>query len=117
MSSTNEKQQKSLARWRNLIAQCRACNLTVAEFCRQQNLSRHAYYYWHKRIEEKLPADRKTKPAAASFVPLPVAVESLPDAGLITLRLGRVSLDVYENTPEDLLVKTLLALKKVQARC
>jgi len=113
----NEKHQRSLARWRKIIAQCQASNLHVSEFCRQNNLSKHAYYYWHKRVGETISKNADANVSKPCFVPVPVSEEEQRGTEFLTLHLGQTSLDVYERTPDNLLVKALLAVKKVQQLC
>lgn len=43
--------QTSLKLWRKRITDQRASCLKVTEWCEKNNLSKHAYYYWRKRIE------------------------------------------------------------------
>lgn len=68
--------QTSLKLWRKRIADQRASSLKVTEWCEKNNLSKHAYYYWRKRIESveggglettKMPVFAELKP---TFGPL-----------------------------------------------
>jgi len=43
--------QASLELWRKRIDNRKASGLKVADWCGENNLSTHAYYYWRKRIE------------------------------------------------------------------
>lgn len=36
--------------WCERLAKFEGCNLTVAEFCRRENVSQTSFYYWSKRI-------------------------------------------------------------------
>ena len=40
--------------WSERIRECRASGQNIRTWCRENNLSHHAYYYWQKRIFEKL---------------------------------------------------------------
>ena len=61
--------QKSFELWKHRITEMKASGLKVADWCEKNNLTKHAYYYWLKRIE----ATTK-KPDA----PAPVFVEIEP---------------------------------------
>lgn len=63
--------QASLKLWRKRIADQRASGLKVTEWCEKNNLTKHAYYYWRKRIESvdegssettKMPVFAELKP-------------------------------------------------------
>lgn len=43
--------QKSLELWKQRIADRKASCMKVTDWCQKNNLSKHAYYYWLKRIE------------------------------------------------------------------
>jgi hypothetical protein len=43
--------QKSLELWKHRIADKKASGLNVTDWCVKNNLTKHAYYYWMKRIE------------------------------------------------------------------
>ena len=67
--------------WRAQFQRQRKANLSVAEFCRQLDVSVTTFYYWKKRVEETPPDARGQVPGvcpsreeneAASFVPLSI---------------------------------------------
>lgn len=62
--------QKSLELWKQRIADKKASGLNVADWCKKNNLTKHAYYYWWKRVEDTLQ-----KPAAS----MPIFVEVEPE--------------------------------------
>ncbi len=43
--------QKSLELWKHRIADKKTSGLNVTDWCEKNNLTKHAYYYWMKRIE------------------------------------------------------------------
>ena len=40
--------------WRAHIRAQRKSGLSIAEYCRRQGLSRHRFFYWRKRISQKV---------------------------------------------------------------
>ena len=58
------KHEVSMRFWQETIMNCKASGLTIAAFCRQHELSVHAYYYWQRQIRQELlqkqavPADQ-----------------------------------------------------------
>ncbi len=43
--------QKSLELWKQRIADRKGSGLNVTDWCEKNNLTKHAYYYWWKRVE------------------------------------------------------------------
>lgn len=43
--------QKSLELWKHRIADRKVSGLKVTDWCEKNNLTKHAYYYWLKRID------------------------------------------------------------------
>ena len=110
--------QYRLQKWAKLIAERSDCGLTIQAFCRERGISRNAYFYWLKRVRQAacqtLPTAERTR-----FAPLeisPVAVPS-PNSETLTLRYGKISLDVYESTPPQLLKNTLAVLLRDIPSC
>ena len=110
--------QYRLQKWATIIAERNASGLTIHAFCQEHDLSRNAYFYWLKHVRQ---AASQTLPAATGtkFAPLeisPVEVPS-PNAEKLTLRYGRIALDVYESTPPQLLENTLAVLLRDLPSC
>lgn len=43
--------QTSLELWKKRINDRKSSGLNVSDWCERNNLTKHAYYYWKKRIE------------------------------------------------------------------
>lgn len=54
--------------WQRRLARQRTSRLSVAEFCRQEDVSVQSFYYWKRRLG---PASAARQPAA--FVPVRIA--------------------------------------------
>lgn len=61
---------KSLELWKQRIADRKASGLKVSDWCDKNNLTKHAYYYWMKRMKEDIQR---------SDAPMPVFVEVEPE--------------------------------------
>lgn len=59
----NRSERRSL--WRELIDEQRGSGLSIAEFCRRQDVPQASFYQWRKKLRESVP-----EPEA--FVPLSV---------------------------------------------
>jgi len=38
--------------WKRRIDDCKNSGVKVTEWCSENDVSRHAYYYWHRKIKE-----------------------------------------------------------------
>jgi len=46
--------QKLLELWKQRIADKKTSGLNVSDWCDKNNLTKHAYYYWTKRVKEDI---------------------------------------------------------------
>jgi hypothetical protein len=51
---TETSQNQKLGLWINRIKECRASDLTVQQWCDQQNIGMKTYYYWMRKIKRQL---------------------------------------------------------------
>lgn len=61
--------QKSLEFWKHRIADRKASGLNVTDWCKKNNLTKHAYYYWLKRIEANAQDTDTSIPVFAEIKP------------------------------------------------
>lgn len=52
-----EKHRVQLQRWKALIQERMNSNLTIMEWCKQNNIGKDAYYYWLKQIRKEAVAE------------------------------------------------------------
>ena len=50
--------------WRKRLARYQASGLSIAQFCRNENLALHSFYYWDKRLRTKTNRGRRSGPLA-----------------------------------------------------
>ena len=72
-------------RWRRRIAKQASSGLSVAEFCRQQEVSQASFYQWRKKLRETT--------AQESFVPMAIVASAavsveLPCGAVVRLPAG-----------------------------
>src|SRR5580658_1109539 len=103
-----------IAEWRELLADQRSSGMSVKEWCESEGIREHRYYYWRKRLSEPTVSSAPASPAAPRW--LPVALDSAPPSSpsLITLRVGRVLVEVSSGFNAGLLSSVLNVL---EARC
>lgn len=92
--------------WRDVVARQRRSGLTVAAFCRQQEVSQAAFYGWRRRLS----GERSGRSTAVSFVPLPLEQAGPPRAAEFSLQLPNgVQVTVPRNF-DDAALERLLQL-------
>lgn len=60
-------ENNKLELWKNRIADRKASGLNVPEWCKKNHVTKHAYYYWNKRINESMLETNST----LTFVEVP----------------------------------------------
>lgn len=61
------RKRESIILWKRRFTDRKASGLKVYDWCEKNNISKHAYYYWHRKIQEDLQ-DSSEK----AFVEIPV---------------------------------------------
>lgn len=67
-----------MQKWFEHIQVWRASGLSKAQWCAEQNLSERQFYYWQKRIREKLYGEMASKKEMAMTVKEPALLEAAP---------------------------------------
>ena len=96
--------QIRLIEWTRIIKDRCQSGLKVDKYCEQLRLSRHAYYYWLRKVKEAAIIH-------SSFVELPAHPEETVPATTsenyfiyqMTVTIGHTVLGVSESTPMELL--------------
>lgn len=117
------KRNYHIQRWKAIIQDRIRSNLTVDEYCNQNGLSRHAYFYWLRIIREEALAQSDASgfvelrlPTEANEQDCAVAVEqsNQPEPAQLTLLIGDISIQVTERTSAELLAKTIGVIRSAQ---
>lgn len=109
MSSCDDR----LSEWRELLDDQRSSGMSVKEWCESEGISLFRYYYWRKRLSDVSPSS--CAPPAVAPRCLPVALdEARSDSTGLTLRVGRVSVEISSGFDPGLLSSVLNVL---EARC
>jgi len=88
--------------WEENILKQRQSKLSIASWCRQNNLAAHVFYYWQSRLFAKPALDH------SSFLE---AVEEKNDSSGIVLEYQGIKLHIEEHFNSSALKKCLEVLK------
>ena len=127
ISALTPDKQVRLQYWLDVIRQCRASGLTNQAWCEQHDISLKSYYYWIAKIRklalEELP--RKShgcRPAIEQTALMPDAALEFTEVSLrgrqdssaapaAVLHTGTVTVELFEDTPCELLEAILKAVR------
>lgn len=97
------------ARWRELIQRWRRSSLSVADFCRQQDLAQASFFQWRKRLETEAPNAEPLR-----FVQLPTPAWTAPSLAEIRLPNGAV-VTFSDRAPTELVTAAIRAAMQAPA--
>ena len=127
ISTLTPDKQVKLQYWLDVIRQCRASGLTNQAWCEQHAVSLKSYYYWIAKIRklalEELP--RKShgcRPVMKQTALVPDAAPEFTEVSLrgrldssaapaAVLHTGTVTVELFEDTPRELLEAILKAVR------
>lgn len=103
--------------WEKLITNCQSSGLKVDDWCEENRVSRHAYYYWLRKIRKAacgsiLPAIPKQDPSVA-FAKVEVQTPKPDTVAAVIIHLPSATLEVREGTSQQTVEAVLLALKNI----
>ena len=127
------KRNLNLKRWAAIIADRNTTDLTVDEYCKRNNLSRHSYFYWLRLLRQEsagigtndsVPVEATTEansivelvPSGKKDILVPVVIpeedKTAKDAE-DSLRISIDGIDIYAdtNTSEELLTKVIRVIR------
>lgn len=105
-----------MEQWEKLINDRQNSGLQVDEWCEKNQISRHAYYYWLRKIRKKacesiLPAISKQN-TSVSFAKVELQAQQ-SSAAAITVRLQSATIEVMDGTSPQTIEAVLTALKNI----
>ena len=118
-----EKHIVQLHRWKVLIQDRMNSNIKISEFCKQNNVSKDAYYYWLRQIQKEIVAEansKTNKPAISetnTFVEIqPVVSTSIPSVTnkskpSAVIRGNGLEIELFEDTSSNFMRKLMEAVK------
>ena len=76
MSTRSIINRAKLEAWASRFAEQKASGLTVADWCQQNNISKHSYFYWKRRLKDEAVSQALPEIVPLAFTPIPVSVSS-----------------------------------------
>ncbi|MCX8131617.1 MAG: IS66 family insertion sequence element accessory protein TnpB [Clostridia bacterium] len=110
---TDAKAEFRLRQWTQIIQTCQTSGMTVAGWCRQNNINPKTYYYWLRRIRSKACESREIITHANNQPIVPVAFKQTMVSAAITIHLTSVSVDIHNGASRDTIEAVMAALKNI----
>lgn len=113
---TSVKNMYRLEQWTKLIQECQSSGMKVDDWCKANDVTHHAYYYWLRKIRtqscKELPAiPENTKPVAFKKLEVQTPVPNTQAA--VIIRLPQATLEITEGTSKQTIQAVLLALQSL----
>jgi hypothetical protein len=103
--------------WEKLITDYQNSGLKVDEWCEQNHISRHAYYYWLRKIRkqacESILPDLPKEEKSVAFAKLEVQTSVKDTQAAVIIHLPSATVEVLEGTSRQTVETVLLALKNI----
>ena len=118
------RQQAGIAKWSRLIAEQKNSGLTIRDFCRQHDLSWHAYYYWLRKIREHIEPELSSGPAEPQTVftelpvydKLPASMTAPPQVAtddIVTIQLTGITISLPATSSKATIINFITAVKEM----
>lgn len=106
--------------WKKLIAAQAESGLTVREFCRQQDLSTHSYYYWLRKIrmqviEDKTPSATSSQQIQFSRLTQTIQIAQPLQTSKINISYGDFNISADASTSPEALRNFLAVIKELES--
>ena len=96
--------------WSELIAECSATGLSIAEFCRQKGIKSELFYAWKYRLKKKQADHPTTLSGSGAFLPLLVHQNAQP--ATVTVVVNQVEIHYQVDTDDQLFLKVVQLLRE-----
>ena len=123
--SRRQIDQAKLQYWAGLIHECQHSGIKKKEWMANHGISKDTYYYWYKKVQTACVEAMELPDAlqVPEFVPLAVPAEAVNKAkgdptitptAIVTMHIGKASIDIPETTSMDFIQKLIGALAHVE---
>jgi hypothetical protein len=114
---TLTKAEFRLRQWTKIIQDCQSSNLTVTDWCNQNNIGAKSYYYWLRKLRLKTCEETEFSLSTKKQAIVPLQLSSLqantPINPVVTIHIGSTSIDIVEGTSQSMIEAVLKSLRNV----
>lgn len=112
---TLTKAEFRLRQWTKIIQDCQASNLTITDWCNQNNIGAKSYYYWLRKLRLKSCEGTEIPTKKQAIIPLQLSSlqGTAPVHPAITIHIGSASIDIAEGTTQSMIEAVLKSLRNI----
>ena len=101
--------QERLEHWASIIMARRSSGMSVRSWCQENNISEKTYYYWQKRLFNRL--SEQQQPSQPTFAELTPVSKANTGRIAVTVRLPGAEADIHTGADASLVEAVLRILK------
>jgi transposase-like protein len=114
---TLTKAEFRLRQWTKIIQDCQASNLTVTNWCNQNNIGAKTYYYWLRKLRLKSCEETELSLPTKKQAIIPLQLSSLQGTAsanpVVTIHIGSASIDIVDGTSQSMIEAVLMSLRNI----
>lgn len=110
--SNKKGKRKSLESWQEIINRCKASGLSNVEWCKENNISQSTFYNNLRKLKNINVADESKVSLIQEVIPVDSFLVENEGKAAITLYINEIKIEINNHAEEDVLNKTLAAVKK-----
>ena len=101
------------SQWMEIIRDRQDSGLNIKQYCQERGISRHAYFYWQRKLREATCSDLITQEGALAKVPdgWTQLVPTIAPGSSLTIEISGCRIDVDGNTDLKLLKNVCHSLR------
>ena len=113
MNTREVAQQYRMNEWAQRIREQKASGLSIAAWCAQNDIGRHQFFYWQRRLREAVCEELAVRAETSIGVPQTFAEIKLQAeaTGAIVVRLNGAEVEIRNGTSPELAASVLHAIK------
>ena len=119
MSVSNVTREYRLSQWFPIVKACHESGLSVKEWCKQNNIIDHQFYYWQRKLREvaseAIPVDEgnHSRFVQLSSTTCTATVSSESFKTSMIVHVGSASIELSDHVQPEMLAQVLKVLSDV----
>ena len=121
MNAKSKIHQMKLSKWMAIFQEQKQSNLSIKDWCSQNNISRHAFYYWRKIATESymdsvmpdIVPIAMSHPVSEHELSNSRELYNLPDTNshAVTISTGDIHIEIGDSATDDIVYAILKAVR------
>lgn len=116
MNAKELKHQHNLQIWTQIVHECKNSDMTVRDWCLENDINEKRFYYWQRRVREEVLAPAIVpQNSQTPFVRVP-NIEQLSSAGFqpdMVLNYGNLRMELKNSVSTKLLAEVIQVIRHV----